>query len=722
MTRRTMLLLPLILMILPHTAVAATLTETTLDAAGMEKDARLVNLKLDRNLGRIVLDDTDLIEDDAPATGVPEGYDYRGNEWKEDLKKGVVIKKILVLDDPRSWSGRLVFKGIEVKGNTTPLRMSLNSVPFIRPASRDAAPHARQFIDLGWDRWYYVDLPVGALKRGENELLMWADSDSTSWRILIALEEEFKRGSVDRPHHPNRSMKSSDGGGTWSDTRLGSADSVDGEYSIRFSLDRYVGEGEYISPIMDIVDNGSPLKRNVLISAIDYRADVEAPEGTSADVYIRFGSSRLDDDPSWTDWERVSTGVLNTVGENMRYIQWKAALRTDNPLLSPSLGGLYAKSTWENRSPNALLGLAVQVGHNGHVARSSYPFGYEDLNHPGLKKYRTTFKLDKIVEGARTEFEVMMRLLNWAYRIPLTSNQYSWNWNDVPLLIADENGMPKLQMEYKGRRRDAMCLYSNQALIGALLSFGYQARHINIHSEGVSGHEVTEVWSNDFNKWIYMDATRDYYYFDPDTGIPLDCLEIHNKMAEQVPRVETWHRPFTGELLDKVGTKVRIGMREGYNPFSIVEQGTHLIEVMGHFRIIPRNNFLSQPLPVPVHTGATMWGWDGFLNHYDKKFPKRFEYQLQTNRRLDFYEPLNQSEVVLTETDKPGNLRVDVETFTPGGFDAFLVRVNDGEWFEVKKPTWDWQLAGGIQTLEIRARNVRGVTGPTSRLRVTYNP
>ena len=61
-----------------------------------------------------------LIEDDGPATGVPEKYEYNGIEWKEDLKKDIVIKKILVLDDPRALSGRIVFKGIEVKGNTEP--------------------------------------------------------------------------------------------------------------------------------------------------------------------------------------------------------------------------------------------------------------------------------------------------------------------------------------------------------------------------------------------------------------------------------------------------------------------------------------------------------------------------------------------------------------------------------------------------------------------------
>src|SRR6266498_4316961 len=86
--------------------------EMVLDATGIETDARLINLRFDRNNGIIRLDATELIEDDAPATGRPEGYrDYSGPvEWVEDLKKGIVIKKILKVEDPSVVSARVVFK------------------------------------------------------------------------------------------------------------------------------------------------------------------------------------------------------------------------------------------------------------------------------------------------------------------------------------------------------------------------------------------------------------------------------------------------------------------------------------------------------------------------------------------------------------------------------------------------------------------------------------
>ncbi|MCK4343956.1 MAG: hypothetical protein KAX05_01625, partial [Bacteroidales bacterium] len=258
-------------------------------------------------------------------------------------------------------------------------------------------------------------------------------------------------------------------------------------------------------------------------------------------------------------------------------------------------------------------------------------------------------------------------------------------------------------------------------LQGALLSMGYQARFININSEAVSGHEVTEVWSNEFNKWIYLDATRDYYYFDPETGLPLNLLEIHNKLAEELPGVETWQRPFAPETGSEVVQKIKIGIREGDNPVSIMIDGYSILRQMGYFRILLRNDFLSYPLPIPIAQGYTMWGWDGYLNHFDEKFPKRTEFQRQSNRFIDFYEPLNQAQIFLSETNQKSILKVEVNTFTPG-FETFLVSIDNGEWFAGENATWKWKLKAGMNKIEIRVKTIQGVLGPVSCIQVTYNP
>ena len=704
---------------------AVSLTHS-LNAGGIESGARLIGLRMDDDSAGIMLDDTELIEDDGPATGNPEGYDS-DLAWTEDLKKGVAIKKILMLDNPDTWSGQLVFKAVEMKDNSTPLHISLNGVEFVRLPSKIAYPFARQYIDMpGWDRWFFVDLPSGALVKGANEIILHTESDESeekSWRFLIAVEQEFARGSIDRPHHPNRSMKSSDGGKTWSDTALGNLNSVDGEYSIRFSLKRHVPRGEYVSPVIDLTGSGCYLKELGEISGARITFDADVPDGTDAAIFVSFGSSPLSGDDSWAGWRKVDVSDGASDNSNRRYFRWKAELTTENPLKTPVLKGINIAAEFNAANPNESAGLALKVIRNGKIERSSYISAYEDLLHPGLKTYRENHKLDRIIQGAESEFEVMMRLLGWAYRIPVSSEAYSWDWNEVTTILEGSADMPFLQMDYTGRRRDAMCLYSNQALIAALLSMGYQARHLNLHSEGVSGHEVIEVWSNEFNKWIYMDATRDYYYFDAESGIPLNMLELHNLLKEQMPGVETINHPFVPEQGPEVVARINVGMRQGDNEFSIEDGGgRHILELMGYFRIIPRNDLLSNPYPVPVHTGNTMWGWSGFLNYYDEIFPKRREYQTQTNRASDFYEPLNQAEVYLMETRERGFLNVVADTFTPGGFDAFLVSENGEGWTEQSGNSWEWMLKTGLNSLKVRTKNVRGILGPVTSLNVTFNP
>lgn len=592
----------------------------------IETNGQLVNLRVDE--GYIRLDDTVLIEDDGPAVGFPEGaQSYRTGpvDWVEDLKRGVVLKKTLIVDNPEATSGRVVFKGLESQRNTHPLHFSLNGVEFVRPATQFAHPNARQFIDLTWSRWFYVDLPVGALKAGENELLIWANSDSTSWRVLIAHEKEFERGSLVRTEHPNRSMKSSDGGSTWSDTRLGALDEIDGEYAVRISMDQYLPSGEYSSPLIDLVDGEDPFKRKVNGVSFVMEPKLQVPEGTSLNISVRYGSTPFIGDDTWSGWQQLSNGREYDLGER-RYMQWRAEFGTDNPLITPKLEGVRLQSSWVENRPDEDRILHVNMVHNGEIARSSYPFAYEDLSHPDLQRFREEHRLDQLIGLPSSEFELMMRLMNWAYQMPLSHESYSWDFNEMTVIERLDDGTPLLGgPDFGGRRMVGMCLYPNQILIGALLSYGFQARHINLHSEGMSGHEATEVWSNEFNKWVYIDATRDYYYFDSETGTPLNLLEVHDLLAEQMPRVESWESPYVLDIGDEVVDGIDVGMREGDNLYSIKEQGRYLMKTMGHLRIIPRNDFLSNPRPVPVRTGATMWGWYGFLNFYDDIFPKRYE-------------------------------------------------------------------------------------------------
>ena len=251
---------------------------------------------------------------------------------------------------------------------------------------------------------------------------------------------------------------------------------------------------------------------------------------------------------------------------------------------------------------------------------------------------------------------------------------------------------------------------------------GYPARWVNIATRGTYGHEVVEVWSNEFNKWVFLDATRDYYIYDPDTGIPMSLIEINNRLREIMPRPANWEYPIRWQLpSDSLAYSVNIAYREGENRFSIkdVSQGPHLLLLKGQLHIPLRNDFASRQNPVPWRLSSN-WGGNLFYGFFTETFPRKREYSTHTNRRQDFNPPLNQSELTLSESDRPGILRVYADTETPC-FETFLFSMDNGDWKECPDYSFEWELHEGLNCLRIKVRNTAGVTGPESYVSVIMN-
>lgn len=691
----------------------------SLDAGDLENRGQLHNTLYSTDTGGITLTDLVLVEDDAPAIGRPKGANDRS--WDEHLTKGIVIRKELVLDDPRALAARLVFEGKEMPQNAEPLHISINGEHIIRPATKIAHPQAIHYYTNDWENWFVVPIPAGALKEGVNEILMWTESAETSWKIMVADEDEYARGSDTRRHHPNRSAKSSDGGKTWDDRRLGWKGVHDGEYCIRLILDRYADEGVYTSPVFDMACTPGPfaIKELATVNRVRLTWDIGLHEGTVAAVSMRIGKSPAQESSEWTVWEDVSGSEARLDNPAGRYVQFRVRFATDNPLATPILRGVMVKTEGEREQSGASIRLVS--AENGCVVRTSEPFAWEDFE--ALAKYREMFELDEVVADALSEFEAQLRLMRWAYEIPIKGlDPYSWDYYDLPVLHRGENGEIELQKDYEGRRRDGHCLNCNLTLIAACVSMGYPARWVNISTKHTYGHEVAEVWSNEYDKWVMLDATRDYYMYDPATGIPLNLVEISDRLAAVMPRPATWDYPIQWSIPnDSTFYDVDVAYREGDNRFTItdVNQGPHLLRLMGHLQMPLRNDFASRHTPVPWRLSSN-WGGDGFYCWYGEMFPRKYEYARHTNRPQDFTPPFNQAEVTVSATDDPGVLRVDIDTVTPG-FECFEVSADGSAVEEVDGPTTTWRLHEGLNRLMVRARNTMGVTGPPATIEVAVN-
>jgi len=688
-----------------------------LEPLGQLRDVVLVD-------GGIRLHDRVLVEDDATTIGCPEGAQDRS--WFEPLVGGVRIRKVLVLDDDRARTAWLTWCGTESDGNQTPLHIRVNGVEIVRPSTSQVHPQCLHYYTTEWggshfDNWFVTALPVGALQVGANTIDMWCEAkdstnDAPAWEIMIGADSERFRGSDPALPPVGRSAFSSDRGSTWDGDRLGRGDDLAGEYCVRLSLERHRPGGVFRSAVLDAScgngqKTGEPcLHRHLTVNRCDITCDVDTPEGTRADLRVRYGDTPRADADTWTAWEQL-TGLQNSQPSPPgRWIQVEVALSTEDPLITPVLRGVHIEAQVDI-SPTTSRMLDAR---NGRATPSSFDYVWETPE--ALADLRERFELDAVVAGADTEFEAQLRLMNWSYRIPLGNlDRYAWRYDDLPQLERDPDGAIRLLGPYDGPRREGHCLYCNLALVAALLSFGYPARWVNISTKHTYGHEVTEVWSNDFGKWVHLDATRDYYLYDLETSVPLSLTEIAEHVGRVVPEPVTWERPIQAQVARVDPAAVGLGCRQpGHGHDILFEGGMDLLQMIGHLQMPMRNDFASRPHPVPWRVSSN-WGSSEFVTWHSERFPPKLEYDRTTARLQDWEPALNEARVHLVETENPRQVRVEVETVTPW-LEAFEASVDDAPWEKRLEPAWVWDLHEGVNQLRVRPCNRFGVRGAVSEM------
>ncbi len=682
---------------------------TFAEAAQIYQDAAQVhNLWMGAQDPGIHLCRGEVVENDSPGAGRP---DDESIEPFVALSGHAVLRKVLHLEEAHTEGAQLAFIAREQSGHQATLRFSVNGHQILRPPSPVATPGARQYWDMtvgdwSWSRWYYVEIPPELLQPGDNEITVDVVDGEPGWELMVADYRNFYKGMLDPVDLPHTSSISQDNGQIWNPER--------GEYVLRLTLDRFRLQGELVSPIVDAAgDEEGAIKQPRQVQEVCLNWETETPESTRIRFWVRTGTCSAHDPEHWSAWQPHQSGEIVEQVQG-RYLQWKAELESEDPCRTPVLlSSRLEASVQEEEAPP----LRLVRAQNARIVPSSRDFEDEDFHCEMLRELRSRFELDAVVAGAQTEFEQIEKLMEWAYYMPLHNcTHFPWNVLDWLQLERDEEGAIKMN-HYEQRRRDVMCLYPNVVLVAACLSMGFPARHVNFHSEGMTGHEIAEVWSNDYGKWVHLDATRDYYWYDPDTRVPLDTLEIHQVLVARLERVERWDRPYLfHQDLEALVQDLPIVFREGEHPFSTEEGALFLFRSFCHFRMVPRYNVFSQERPLPVSQGTEVWAWNGYLNWADDQVPPLPHFSLHTNRRADFYPTLNQTRYTIERTDDSMELQVSLETRT-SNFDCFLTRIDQGAW-QQQPARFRWELHSGVNVLQVRSRNSAGVEGVTSAVAV----
>ncbi len=352
---------------------------------------------------------------------------------------------------------------------------------------------------------------------------------------------------------------------------------------------------------------------------------------------------------------------------------------------------------------------ALKEIRNEKIIRSGFDFSYQPYGEPSLELLRKEYKLDDVVETAKSEFEAMVLLRNWA-RSQFKRADYQPSMKDFNALeilkknIRNPNNAPYQSHQYRP------CNFFPLFYCQILLCMGYQSRLVRITRTArliqntPSGpfyqefHGMTEVWSNQFKKWILMDPDLNLHY--EKNGIPMNMLEIHNERYEKSPS--------DMKVIRGIHTAGDCNADEKTDADSMIQYHSY-IEIPD-MRNDWATNFYFRGHPKRSDRASLCW--------LDELMPPIFCLRPTSSHTDDFYWTLNQTEVKVKKTsDIHSALALAFETFTPN-FKWFEIKQDDLPETVSADAVFEWRLHPGKNRLEVRSVNQYGICGISSRIEI----
>lgn len=656
--------------------------------------------------GGVSLFNMDLIENDAPGSGFSEKGVCSDTIWA-----GNRARKILFIEDPRAedaWLVIFVYSGWSTPDDQKhPLKFEVNG-------------HQSQIES--WDiskchlQYRWVKFPVEWLKKGQNIIELYcreAKSQEQGWKLYLARADEFEEGGGDPTNVGKTSFKSLDDGKTWKQSPFGADEKTKAEYSIRISLDRYVKTGWLASGVIDLWRGESKdfILPKCEIKKVKINLTSEVPKETSVKYYYRTGPEPSPFSKFWSAYELLDTKPVSEIELNdknidKRFFQFKAVLSTTNPLQTPILKSAKISVELYQQTP-CHKNLKIAKIQNSPIKYSSINIEWEPWDRPEFKELRKRENLDSIIAETKTQFESISKLLEYAtnrgkFSAPPVPEYPSWD----TLSILDRA---------ESQKHFGMCAQFNNFISGLCTAYGWQGRLINIMN-----HEISEVWSDDFGKWVYLDASViNHYYCDIKTNEPMSTLELHNTYLDYFfpNRSIDWMNDSTQrDNLIKI-----VENRNDKLPVKYISSTKSEKKWYEHYgfadaafmRMVPRNNWYEKPLPRPLSHGWAWWPWNGYVNFYDERTPLQRQHSWYTDRPRDMWPDINLVYVHAISKPADNSLELLFETYTPN-FSHFETNENKTTYKKVEGNKWSWNLNKGKNTLWVRAVNKLEVKGKPS--------
>jgi len=317
-------------------------------------------------------------------------------------------------------------------------------------------------------------------------------------------------------------------------------------------------------------------------------------------------------------------------------------------------------------------------------------FKFDSADNPKLKELRERYHLKEVVASGKDEFDRQVLLLDWVnHRFKKFGKPTSEARGALDILAANDAG------------NTFFCAHYADVFVSAAASLGWVDRSLALRrpdhiGQGSTEHSSTEIWSNQYRKWVMLDPTF-AMYVERD-GVPLNAFEL---------RQEWFLRDGKGLVfvLDKERKRFKKSdmpvFRNRYAGFGDLTLDASAINPYGFIGYIPNTNLMN---------GGPDYGNMFITQDKIVEGTKWHTRTIPADPAKDPYFPIGQAALALV-TDGTG-IHVSIKTITPN-FKSFQIRIDAGEW-----KAWEnaitWKPHAGANRLESRTINEFGVEGPIS--------
>lgn len=317
-------------------------------------------------------------------------------------------------------------------------------------------------------------------------------------------------------------------------------------------------------------------------------------------------------------------------------------------------------------------------------------FAFDTFENAKLKDLRTRYELDRVIEPGKDEFEKQLLLLDWVHnRFRKFGRPTSKARDALGILKANDEG------------HTFFCSHFGSVFVSAAASVGWVDRSLALKrpdhlGKGATEHTSTEIWSNQFRKWVMVDPTFSLYV--EKNGIPLNAYELRQE----------WFLREGRDLVFVVGKErkrhkagdlpIFLKRFAGYGDLAYSPSSLHKYAFIGY---IPNTDFL---------TRGPDYGKMFIVQDEIGKGTSWHRRTVPKDPAREPYFPINQVEIRLGVGD--GRLKGTFRTMTPN-FKTYQVRFGGGEWTDCGSAV-EWKLRPGQNLLEARTINRFGIPGAVS--------